>query len=460
MGKKTQAMGFNETPSQLAQEMEGLAELVELQISSGLDRGDIVPAMYRSWRARLLAISKCSAMDKAMLTKALKTGPWDPEQLKDLVHILAVGEDDPEDSKPNRTRNQKCIHFENMLPMDKWIKLKDTVKHSLLSRVSIMAGIGHALGITNPDQPTLYRMVSILAYCEGNYDMSQKDVHVTMDKIQTFLKAQPRPDGIPYLEFYPPSAMLLPKSIRDKVYKEGDEPVDVDIPELKIILGETKMRGRKKSSCPEWLQHVPEEYRKQVMHAIGLGGSPIKAASSGSQSSDTSMPSPSLKVTDSDVLPIADVLRYRIKKKSNDKPEILPAPSTPQVADLDQETPNFATPESIDDLEQALVDAVEGDIKATRRRKTIKKPAAMKTTPTSPVIKKPAASGEPDMTMLWGDLRAEKSKLTLKKFTSKAYHYAQTAMLRIGHNRDSAKKFARSQYRKAATLYYDDNFYI
>ena len=51
-------------------------------------------------------------------------------------------------------------------------------------------------------------------------------------------------------------------------------PTPVTIPALDLILGSNRMRGR--SSPDKWLEHVPEEYRSEVMHCLRHGGSSHK----------------------------------------------------------------------------------------------------------------------------------------------------------------------------------------
>jgi hypothetical protein len=64
------------------------------------------------------------------------------------------------------------------------------VKTNTPARQHILAEIAASVNIINPDQPTLYRMVSILAHCEKNYAMSQKEVFNFMDRIKYIIKAK------------------------------------------------------------------------------------------------------------------------------------------------------------------------------------------------------------------------------------------------------------------------------
>ena len=127
--------------------------------------------------------------------------------------------------------------------------------------------------------------------------MNQDDVHKLIDKIQGFIKNQ---SEFMYIEHYPCSAQGLPKSIQDLAYGSGDLPVEVDISELSMILGDAKMRGRKKDSAPDWLQHVPDAYKGMVLQQMNATKRGRSSSSSGSTFAEMFADSP---------LPSADLLR-------------------------------------------------------------------------------------------------------------------------------------------------------
>ena len=61
------------------------------------------------------------------------------------------------------------------MPESTWRDVKSK-EVSLVSSAYNIARAAISINLINPDQPTLFRMVSILAYGEGNDDFSQDDV--------------------------------------------------------------------------------------------------------------------------------------------------------------------------------------------------------------------------------------------------------------------------------------------
>ncbi len=296
MSKGTKPTLMHQNAEQAASELADVSTLVQSQVDAGIDRDEVVDALCGSWAPRLAGLSQCSQSDKARLTSALTAGPWNDTQRKELARAVLVGSHDP--TTKRKRANQKCTYFENFVPEDVWIKLKDIKQFSHLTRASLVAGVAHSIGIECPDQPTLYRMVSVVAYCEKNYDMHQDDVRKLMDKIQGFIKNQSRVADFPYIEHYPCSAQGLPRSIQYRAYGSGCLPVEVDISELSMVLGDAKMRGRKKDSAPDWLQHVPDAYKGMVLRQMQATKRGRASTSCGSafavMGADTPLPSADL----------------------------------------------------------------------------------------------------------------------------------------------------------------------
>jgi hypothetical protein len=221
---------------------------------------------------------------KTVITQAINAGPWSASQVKDLASILLHGKNASAKSSKaaNRRNNQKCVHFENFIPMSVIIKLRDSVKYSQLSRASILAATARSIGIELPDLPTLFRMVAIIAYLEGNCDYKQDEVFKLMNSVQRFIKSVPRDNSLPFIEHYPVEVSGLPEPLRKHAYTPDDLPVVVDWPELSTVLGSNKMKGgkddqNKGSKLPAWLEHVPKEHKDAVLNAVK---SPSKACSS------------------------------------------------------------------------------------------------------------------------------------------------------------------------------------
>ena len=267
MPPKSSPRLMQQNAQQTASELADVNALVQSQVDAGMCQDEVVEALYLSWLPRLAGLSGSTQKDKASLTSALTGGPWTEAQRVALAKSILVG-DSNEGTMKKKRPNQKCVYFENFVPEDVWVKLKDDRQYSRLTRASLMANVAHSIGIECPDQPTLYKMVSIVAYCEKNYDMSQDEVHKLMDKVQGFIKSQPRVVEFPYLEHYPCGAKDLPRSIKDRAYDPANLPVEVNIPELNMVLGDNKMRGRKKEPVPEWLHYVPDAFKGIVLQQV------------------------------------------------------------------------------------------------------------------------------------------------------------------------------------------------
>jgi hypothetical protein len=431
---KTKPTLMHQNAEQAASELADVSTLVQSQVDAGMCRDEVVEALCYSWAPRLAGLSQCSQSDKARLTSALTAGPWSEAQRKELARAILLGS---HDSTTKRKRaNQKCTYFENFVPEEVWVKLKDTKQHSHLTRASLVAGVAHSIGIECPDQPTLYRMVSVVAYCEKNYDMNQDDVHKLMDKIQGFIKNQSRVAEFMYIEHYPCSAQGLPKSIQDRAYGSGDLPVEVDISELSMILGDAKMRGRKKDSAPDWLQHVPDAYKGMVLQQMNATKRGRSSSSSGSTFAEMFADSP---------LPSADLLR------GNNKP----AQPFRALADghvgVGGQKDGEASPKTVV-KEEPEEEAIE-ELAAKLPPSVLKKPSA------AVVLKRPAArhtvpgGSNIDMSGIFAKLRARKGTMSKKGFTSMAYHNAKTMAENSGFSAEQAKVIAREASGKASALY-------
>jgi hypothetical protein len=448
---------------QIARELAEVGELLTAQVAVGLSHDDVVECLYRSWAERLQACTHYSEKGKSIVTNVLREGPWNPEQLRELARVVLTGGKNV-GAKVMRRVNQKCTLFENLIPESVWVKLRDTRKFSQVSRVSLIAGVGHSLGLECPDQPTLYRMVAIIAYCENTYEMNQETVHSLMDKIQTFLKAQARVAGLPYLEHYPSSASQLPEDMQKKAYPNEELPVDINIPELAIILGDNKLRGRPKHVAPAWLQHVPEEYRS-------LFASKGRPGSSGTLPLNAATAAPAIPAA----LPTADVLRFHMQKTPESAPLANGEPDASLPGDVvvpfqDKHAVADATAGTVEDMEKAFVAAMrKGKATPTIKRPAaaacvikrpaaaacaIKRPAAATKQPASAIKMTAAAApgNKVNMNEMFAKLRSE-TTMPRKNFTSKAYHGAAKLARDAGCAPGECTRIAREASAMASMMW-------
>ena len=227
-------------------EMKSVTALVEAQCKAGMDENDVKETICRSWISRIQLQTHLRDDHKSALTDAISEGPWDPAQKKLLAStVLASGVKISKSKSVDRRPNQKAHQIENLLPMECMAKLKEVPKYSLASRLSILARSVKALGIENPDNRTLFRLVSIVAYCDPSSSFSQEDTWDHMTTLQKYIKAG-GPSKVQYLVDYPPSAVLLPDDIRAAAYA-GMEPPELDWKELDQKLADQKVRGERNS---------------------------------------------------------------------------------------------------------------------------------------------------------------------------------------------------------------------
>lgn len=392
------------SPTELVADLADVVELVDAQVDAGLNRDEVMQSLFNSWSQRLTCASKLSPKGKALVTNAISKGPWSESQRADLASIL-LGGDKQSTKAVARRSTQKMQNPENFIKMTTFIKLKSKISRS--SRMSMLAADMRAVGLQNPDQPTLYKLVAIVAYCEDNHDMTQDEVWSCMDDIQTYIKSVPRCNALPYDTHYPVSADLLHDVVKQNAYGNDAPPAALDIPELAAVLGSAKMRGRpvgvKKNKMPAWLAHIPQEHRAAVIAVLKPSSSSGSLSSVSSPTSPTaSAPTSAHAASDAvhtqqspNVAFTADSFRFQApppmsKSTGATQHNMKKAVDADDVDDddADEKTDEFTDdelePNTIADLETSLLNAR----KAMRAMKTIKRPAAA-----ASIMKRPATSG-------------------------------------------------------------------
>ena len=237
------------------------------------------------------------------------------------------------------------------------------------------------------------------------------------------------------------------------------------------------MRGRPKTRGPEWLQHVPEQYRQQVFSQVLHTGRP--ASSSADAAIDMLLPV--LTLPPAAPLPSASVSRFQIRNAATDM--LVNSVSASDAGTVEDAalaslgnppaTDGTANAGTIEHMETNMVQALKSGRTATPKSKAAcKRPAAADGCKNPAVCKKPVVCKKPSaaaavckkpatsakfvvkvcMSGLFAKLRQEKH-LKRKNFTSKAYHHSYKSMLDAGSSEAEAKRFAREQSAKASALY-------
>ncbi len=101
----------------LASEMNGLSDLLEAQVQAGMNREDVIDALYRSWLDRITSLNtKLSNAVSVELSTAIRDSPFGVDQKHALARaVLDIG--NKAKKTQHRTRaNQKCHNLENFTP--------------------------------------------------------------------------------------------------------------------------------------------------------------------------------------------------------------------------------------------------------------------------------------------------------------------------------------------------------
>ena len=79
------------SPAELVVDLGDVVELLDAQVDAGLPRDDVLQSLFNSWTTRLSGAAKLAPKGKAQVTKAIKDGPWDEHQKRDLARIVLGG---------------------------------------------------------------------------------------------------------------------------------------------------------------------------------------------------------------------------------------------------------------------------------------------------------------------------------------------------------------------------------
>ena len=238
----------------LMKELDGISTLIDAQEKAGLHKDEILQSLFRSWSARLSTqpMQKLSVLERQQLTAAITACPWSAEQCKSLAEtVLTCGS--RKLTASNIKTTQKCHNFENFIPTDVVLKLKarkdDAAEFTVLSRLTYIAGAARKIGLVNPDEGTLFRMVGILCVHDSALQgrIEQQEVFYHMNTLQEIIKApgctkQP----MEFIEVYPPSARFLPQEILEAAFPDNNIPPEVVMPALETVLASFRMRGGRK----------------------------------------------------------------------------------------------------------------------------------------------------------------------------------------------------------------------
>ena len=363
----------------LMKELSDATALLKAQTDAGMNENDVKEMMARSFEARIDAYPSLSACDKSSLTSEITRGPWSAEQKKMLAASVLGNGSVRKQRSANKRPNQKAYNIENLIPMGTMARLKDPTKYSVSSMLSLIGSAARTLGIENPDNTTLFRMVAIVASTSGT-SMDQNDVWTHMSTLQKYVKSKANggANKVEYLIMYPPNAQLLPADIQKNAYPDGIMPPELNWPDLDTALGVSKMKGARTLKAPK-----DTNPKGQVL----VSASPSKPDPGAS----SPLPSPSVfrlrrdsRIVSSNEL-LASQSELAAHSELNDASDnICSKCKGPLVDPADEDAEKDGDDEGDEDEEDyekdsELDDFEKGVIGALDTRHAMKRPAAMKT---------------------------------------------------------------------------------
>ena len=267
-------------------ELDNSGKLYAAQVAAGLGEAEVQEALHAAMELRLANLHIADAVDQEKLTVAITAGPWSDVQRQALARIVLRGSaSSPCASSADKSSSsrQSCLSFGNFIPEQVWSCMRKD-GWSIASMEQLISTQAFLLNLKHPSEPTLFRMVQIIAYCGNEGQMEQDDVFDCMDRLSNKIKA-PRatqmPTILPHLAAFPDDAAGLPAALRDFAYGDIGAPPTLNIPSLDTCLSGTKMRGRRAQF--KWIGNVPAQFQQQVKQALvrPLGYQPmgVRAAS-------------------------------------------------------------------------------------------------------------------------------------------------------------------------------------
>lgn len=116
-----------------------------------------------------------------------------------------------------------------------------------------------ALGVTNPAEATVKRLVGVVAACHCP-DADAPQLHSLVSEVKSQAAMRKNTDtNLPHITTYPALPADLPEEVRASGYPEGAPPVQKDIPGLQQIVARIPLRNTHRSVRPMAPQGQPAD---------------------------------------------------------------------------------------------------------------------------------------------------------------------------------------------------------
>ena len=176
---------------------------IDSQVLAGISASDASSRLFESYVLRTQSLPRLKADDETAVIRAISTSSFDAEQKTTLIKAIHGKAITRGSAMVVRSKNQNCIHFENMLPDSLWEDLK-TQDRTDDATASMLAHHASYIGLVNPSEKTLRRMVSIVGFVQRYQRLDQDTFKKIKEKLQDQVHelAKHLPSDYPYLVMY------------------------------------------------------------------------------------------------------------------------------------------------------------------------------------------------------------------------------------------------------------------
>ena len=253
--------------------IESAPEMVKLHLSAGIDRGmalesaaaatiQVMPSdLDADQRSTVLAaVSRVGIWD-GVLSKRIedaigRTNPLGSDGGKGTSYLCPAAPGDQSPQLPSRrgcssgSRLQRMLFFDQAMTQKEWDGLQSSAMQC--AKIEQVAHRAWTLGLTNPSEPTTFKIAAIICLVEGISDSTKAErVHSDVKKAIKKLSTTPHPcHPDEYIVDYGADISGLPPGILNFAYAGGTEtPIKTMLPGLDSVMGTAKMRvGRNRST--------------------------------------------------------------------------------------------------------------------------------------------------------------------------------------------------------------------
>ena len=222
-------------------DLEQVHPFVAAQPACGQSESDVIQVQFEAFCARFRGLEgKITVGQATQLTMAISNGPWTPAHKVELTRIVNASQARGV-SRVKRRNLQECLHFEQYLTEAEWASLNSDAMR--MAKIQQIAARAWSIGITCPGEPTLMRMLALLAYVDKIF--APDDFIAAKNDLRRAVKTLDAKRAYPHthLENYPYNPAELPMTMFQYAYVDGT-PKQVHIPQLDTALGHTRMRTK------------------------------------------------------------------------------------------------------------------------------------------------------------------------------------------------------------------------